>query len=76
MRTGKGAAHAASGSRGTVNASAASALRKKLNGWEPKSRNLKMKGMKMLDRVTAVACLFAALFIAVQVGIGIGRGVW
>lgn len=47
-----------------------------MNGWKPKSRNLKMKGMKMLDRVTAVACLFAALFLAVQVGIGIGRGMW
>ena len=30
----------------------------------------------MLDRVTAAVCLFAALFIAVQVGIGIGRGMW
>ena len=30
----------------------------------------------MLDRLTAAVCLFAALFIAVQVGIGIGRGMW
>ena len=69
-------APATAGSRGTGNASAASAMRKKMNGWNPKSRNLKMKGMKMLDRVTAVACLFAALFLAVHVGIGIGRGMW
>ena len=69
-------APATAGSRGTENASAADGLRKKLNGWKPKSRNLKMKGMKMLDRVTAVACLFAALFLAVQVGIGIGLGGW
>ena len=57
--------------RGTGNASAANGLKKK-----PNARNLKMKGMKMLDRVTAAVCLFAAMFIAVQVGIGIGRGVW
>lgn len=76
MKITMASAPATAGSRGTGNASAASAMRKKMNGWKPKSRNLKMKGMKMLDRVTAVACLFAALFIAVQVGIGIGRGVW
>lgn len=55
--------------RGTVNVSAADGLRKKPNAQT-------RRGKTMLDRVTAVACLFAALFIAVQVGIGIGRGVW
>ena len=73
MRTGKGAAHAAAGSRGTENVSAADGLRKKPNGWKP---NAQTRRGKMLDRLTAAVCLFAAMFIAVQVGIGIGRGVW
>ena len=69
-------APATAGSRGTENVSAASALRKNLNGGTQKPSNMKMKGMRMLDRLTAAVCLFAALFLAVQVGIGIGRGVW
>lgn len=61
-------------SRGTVNASAADGLRKKPNGWKQNAQT--RRGKTMLDRLTAAVCLFAAMFIAVQVGIGIGRGMW
>ena len=70
MKTGMEVAHG-DRYRGTVNVSAADGLKKK-----PNASNLKMKRTTMLDRITAAVCLFAALFLAVQVGIGIGRGMW
>ena len=72
MKTGMEVAHG-DRYRGTVNVSAADGLKKKPNGWKP---NAQTRRGKMLDRITAAVCLFAALFIAVQVGIGIGRGMW